>query len=198
MRVSGEYCYGVEARRGITASGRIVHMRRLSVVVIAGLLLVGLVAAPAAADRNIENGNIPHYSFVYAFGIFVEQPEVRELPTGDWAEFGGGWGTATEELRQQFVDTVIVEITRDGVPQDFDTVFFINEYDDPAVAFRVLIQPGRAKVPQDWLMTWEFTEEHDDGLGSVVPAGEFWEMPRTIVWTPRGQFPSGLYDPSDF
>ena len=50
-------------------------MRRLNIAVLAGLLLVGLVAAPAAADRTVENGNFPHYSFVYA-----GDPEDMELP----------------------------------------------------------------------------------------------------------------------
>ena len=34
-------------------------MRRLSISMLAGLLMVGLVAAPAAADRDYENGTFP-------------------------------------------------------------------------------------------------------------------------------------------
>ena len=57
-------------------------MRRLSISVLTALLLVGLVAARAAADRDIENGNFPHYSFVWGFGELVGFPEVFEVPTG--------------------------------------------------------------------------------------------------------------------
>jgi hypothetical protein len=165
------------------------------------VVLVGLVAAPASADRDVHNGNIPHYSFVYASGSFVGQPLVRELPTGDWAEFGGGWGTVTEDQWAQFLEAVIVEIERDGVPHDFSTELFTNEgeFFEFAAGFTVLIEPGAAKTSEDWLMRWTFTEDHDDGSGDPpIPAGTVWEMPRTIVWTPRGQFPSGDYPPSDF
>jgi hypothetical protein len=176
-------------------------MRRLSIAVLAGVLLAGLVAAPAAADRDVDNGNIPHYSFVWAAGTFLGAPLVRELPTGDWAEFGNGWGTVTEAQRAHFLETVKVEIERDGVLQDFSTSLFTEEGAEfPfGVTFTVLIKPGAANTVQDWMMRWTFTEDHDDGSGfDPIPAGTVAEMPRTIVWTPRGQFPSGDYPPSDF
>jgi hypothetical protein len=46
-------------------------------------------------------------------------------------------------------------------------------------------------------MTWTFTEDHFDGWGTV-PAGTIAEARRTIVWTPRGQLPSGDYPRSEF
>lgn len=173
-------------------------MRRLSISMVAGLLLVGMVAAPAAADRDYENGNFPHYSFVFAFGEFVGQPEVRELPTGEWAEFGAGWGTVTEEQRDHFLETAIVEIERDGVPQDFETFLWFNE-GGPfpyGASFLALTEPGKAKTPQEWTYRVTFTEDHFDGV-YTIPEGTVDEVSRIIVWTPRGQFPSGDYPPSD-
>jgi hypothetical protein len=166
-------------------------MRRLSISVLAALLLVGLVAAPAAADRDYENGNFPHYSFVFAFGVFFGEPDPLELPTGEWAEFGAGWGTVTADQRQHFLDTAIVEIERDGVPQDYGTYPWFN--DDPeaefpyGVSFLALTEPGKANTPQVWTYRTTFTEEHFDGE-VTIPEGTIIEVSRTIVWVPRGQF----------
>lgn len=172
-------------------------MRRRTISILAGLLLVSLAATPAVADRDIDNGNFPHYSFAYWFGIYYEQPLVREVPTGEWVELGAGWGTMTEEQRDHFLETVIVEIERDGVLQDFTPTLRIGDEGVFGIRFDLLIEPGAANSPQEWLMTWTFTEDHFDGW-DTIPAGTVWEMPRTIVWTPRGQFPSGDYPPSEF
>jgi hypothetical protein len=173
-------------------------MRRRTIPILAALLLVGLVATPAAADRDFDNGNIPHYSWVWAAGALVGQPEVRELPTGDWAEFGSGWGTVTEAQRDHFVATVIVEIGRDGVLQKVEPALFELGGDFPVRAFyTVLIEPGAAKTAQEWTYRMTFTEDHFDGEDWYL-AGTVVEFNRTIVWTPRGQFPSGDYPPSDF
>lgn len=111
---------------------------------------------------------------------------MRELPTGEWAEFGSGWATVTEEQRDHFLATVVIEIECDGVLQDVSPFLVFNEGNDfPFVArFTVLTEPGRANVAQDWMMRWTFTEDHFDG-DFTVPAGTVWENPRTIVWTDR-------------
>lgn len=175
-------------------------MRRLIISILAGLLLAGLAAAPAAAERPFEKGNVPHESWVDPFGTFWGAPEVRELPTGEWADFGAGWGTVTEEQRDQFLDTVIVDVERDGVPQNVTPLLFFA--DDAALfvaTFHVLVEPGAVEKSQEWTMRWTFTEDHDDGSGlPPILAGSVFEGTRTIVWTPRGQFPSGDYPPSDF
>ena len=155
-------------------------MRRLSTSILAGLLLVGLVAAPAAADRTVENGNFPHYSFVYA-----GDPEVMELPTGEWAEFGAGWGTMTEAQRDDFVASTVVEIECDGVSQDvslflpFDTLAYHS----------TLLEPGKAHSSQDCSIRATFIKDHWDGF-DLYPKDTVLESTRTIVWIPRGQFPS--------
>lgn len=174
-------------------------MRRLSIAVLAGVLLAGLVAAPAAADRDVEHGNIPHYSFTWAFAFAAGfQPEVREVPTGEWIEFGGGWATWTEAQRDHFLETAIVEIGHDGVFQEVSPILREVDGDFPFRAFYgVLIEPGRAKTPQEWTMRFTFTEDHFDGE-DWIPAGTVDEGTRIIVWTPRGQFPSGDYLPSFF
>lgn len=172
-------------------------MKRLSTTVVAGLLLVGLVAAPAAADRSIESGQLPHFTFASFFGAeFEGQSEVVQVPTGEWVFMANGWGTVTEAQRDDFLATVIVEVELDGVSQPFDTVLFEN--DEPGalfpyiVGFEVLLNPGRVSVPEQWTLRWTFTEDHFDGL-DWFPAGTVFEGRRTIVWTQRGLFPSADY-----
>ena len=155
-------------------------MRRLNIAVLAGLLLVGLVAAPAAADRTVENGNFPHYSFVYA-----GDPEDMELPTGEWAEFGAGWGTMTEAQRDDFVASTVVEIECDGVARyvsvflPFDTLAFHS----------TLLKPGKAHSSQECTIRATFIKDHFDGWDWYLEDTVL-ESTRTIVWIPRGQFPS--------
>lgn len=74
--VAGEYHLGVAACRGNTTSGRIVHMRRLSIGVIAGLLLVGLIVAPASAKQPLW-GDLDHEN------VGCETPDER------WITFAG-------------------------------------------------------------------------------------------------------------
>ena len=161
-------------------------MRRLSIMVLAGVLLVGLLAAPAAADRDPETGNLPHWSFVWLCGAEFGEPEVAEVPTGEWLDLGSGWGTATEAQRTQFLEAAIVEIERDGVPQEYTTSLF--DFGDFFLArFVVFTEPGRAKVGQHWTLRPTFTEDHFDGQ-DIYTEGTVLECNRTVIWTPRGHF----------
>ncbi len=162
-------------------------MRRLSIAVLAGVLLVGLVAAPATADRDIGKGNLPHFTSVWLLGQLVGEPEVVEVPTGEWVRLGTGWFTATEAQRDDFVGKAIVEIECDGVPQEATLVFADFPGEGYLVAYQVLTEPGRAKVGQDWTVRVSLTEPHFDGW-DWYPAGVVDEGNRTVVWIPRGQF----------
>ena len=64
---------------------------------LAGVLLAGLVAAPAAADRDIDTGNIPHYSAVRAYEAFVGQPEISP-ETIPWGSPASGRTRSLHEL----------------------------------------------------------------------------------------------------
>ncbi len=167
-------------------------MKRLATPILAGLLLVGLVAQPALAERTPDTGNFPHYSRVFFPGAAFGQSEVVQVPTGEWVRLTDGWGTATVEQLEQFLATVIVEVELDGVPQPVTPV--VNrDPEGPSVSFPYLLNPSAANVAQEWRMRWTFTEDHDDGYGAVIPAGTVFDDSRTIVWTPRGRFPSAAY-----
>ncbi len=104
----------------------------------------------------------------------------------------------TPEQRDHFADTVIVEAIHDGVAHRLSPTFLEVDDDFPYRAFYgYLIKPGKAKTPQVWTLRFTFTEDHYDGE-YTTPAGTVDEGSRTIVWTPRGQFPSGDYEPSPF
>lgn len=169
-------------------------MKRLTISVVGGLVLAALIAPPVGAARPVDTGALPHSSFVAFFGVEFGQSEVVQVPTGDWVTLNGGWGTATAAQRQHFEDTVIVRIWRNGVPQPVTAVqlFFEGEETPYIVTFPTLIKPGRTNVAEQWTVQWEFTEDHYDGIG-VTPAGTVFEGSRTIVWTPRGRFPSSAY-----
>ena len=158
--------------------------------------------SPSFAPRLLSQaaGNLPPESWVDPFGTFWGAPDARELPTGEWADFAAGWGTVTEQQRDHFLDTVIVEVECDGVPQNVTPLLFFA--DDAALfvaTFHVLVEPGAVEKSQEWTMRWTFTEDHDDGSGlPPIPADTVFEGTRTIVWTLGGQFPSGDYPPSDF
>ena len=165
----------------------------VAAVLFACLLLAGVagVSAPAAsADPTVEHAPTVHNSRINFFD-FLGQGEVVQVPTGEWIELHMGWGTLTEAQRDHFVETVIVEIERDGVPQSFTPREGVDG-EDWFVTYDLSVNPGRPNTPETWVMRWTFTEDHFDGFG-VTPAGTIYEGRRTIVWTPRGRFPSSEY-----
>ena len=178
------------------ANGKNVDMRRITIVLLAGLLVVGLVAAPAAADRDPYTGNFPHGSWVGLQAELFGEPDVRELPTGEWARLFLGWEDATAPQREHFRDTVIVEFYRDGVLQSNIGMDLVDDEGSYRVFFDLAEPPGAANSEQVWMVRMTFTEDHWDGV-SWTEAGVY-EDDRTIVWTPRGQFPSGDYPPSNW
>jgi len=178
------------------ANGGSVDMRRIVIAALVSLLMVGLIAAPAAADRA-DQGRFPHEQAVATYGEIFGQPDVRELATGDWAAvIPCRWGTATEEQRDDFFESVTVELYVDGVLQDGLVVWFFPAPTPYVVYFKEL-PPGAANKPVVVTSVVTFTKDHFDGW-DWYPAGTVFEDDRTIVWTPRGQFPSGDYPPSDF
>jgi hypothetical protein len=166
-------------------------MRRLATSFLAAALLVGLVAQPATARRPFGTGNIPHFTFVFFSGADFGQSEVVQVPTGEWVRLGGGWSTMTLEQLDHFLATVVVEIERDGAAQEVAPVV-IPDPEFPFAFFPMTVEPGPADTPEVWTSTWTFTEDHFDGF-EVTPAGTVMEWSRTVVWTPRGTFPSDAY-----
>jgi len=174
-------------------------MQRRTIPILAALLLVGLVATPAAADRDPFTANFPHGSYALVTGELFGQPDVRELPTGEWAIVGAaGWGTMTAAQRDHFLETAVVEVYLDGVPQSNIGLYLLEGGQAPyEVWFGRAEPPGAANSEQVWMTRVTFTEDHFDGW-DIYPAGTVFEDDRTIHWTPRGQFPSGDYPPSEF
>jgi hypothetical protein len=175
-------------------------MRRRLLIILTGLVLIGSIAAPASAERTWELGNFPHKTWVHPCAPFCPA-EVKELPTGEWADIGNAWATKTEAQRDHFVETVIVEIEGDGVVYgDISPYLFVRDtgFGDAFWAARaVLVHPGVPNETQYWTIRYTFTEDHFDGW-DMYTAGTVLEQYRIVVWTPRGDFPSGDYPISDY
>lgn len=170
-------------------------MRRLATSFLAAALLVGLVAQPATAKRPLDGldpkGATPQFSFIVWPGAEFGQSETVQVPTGEWVRVGNGWSTMTAEQLDQFLETVVVEIERDGEAQGVNPVLGAIPGINAAI-FTVLVEPGPTYRPVEWTLRWTFTEDHFDGY-ATTPAGTVFEDSRTIVWTPRGTFPSDAY-----
>jgi hypothetical protein len=153
------------------------------------VLLVGLAVPVASAAPDAHTTQVG----------FLPGEEVVQVPTGEHVRIVGGWATFTEEQREHFMATVIVSIHRDGLSQQIAAplLFVIDAVpglhpDLYVVEYSVEVKPGKPNDPQVWTLTFEFTEDHSDGV-ITVPASEVLTANRALVWTPRGHFPSADY-----
>lgn len=173
--------------------------RRLAVLIVAVLALAGLAAQPASAaegGKHSSKGNTTEISFL---GALHGHSEVVQVPTGEKVILSGGWATLTAEQRDQFVETAIVEVERNGVAQPFETGLRTDvsapnvpggllSYSD----WSVTAHPQSPNEPEVWTLRITLTADHFDG-SDLLPAGTVLQASRTIVWTQRGHFPSADY-----
>ena len=155
-------------------------MRRLSIAVIAGLLVAGLVAAPAAADRDFDKGNFPHgITFV---NPYFDGPEA-EVATGEWVGIWTAWGTATVDQTNEFLAVATVEIICDGAARN------VSQWSPvpTIVVSEALVEPMPAGRTTECTSVTTFNDDHFDGSDLYV-AGTVLEDTVTITAIPRGQF----------
>ncbi|MBW2258663.1 MAG: hypothetical protein JRI25_29300 [Deltaproteobacteria bacterium] len=193
--------------------------RRLGFVVAASLAM-WFAASPAQAGRNqirdvdgdlIGPGAFPHLTDWMVFhGFWWGYPQTCEFPTGEWTEWHISWATNTEEQLQDWVDKAIVEVEVDGKPVDFFRETWAEDW-----AFGeayLLLQAPLSVGDHTVLLRWTLEEPHFDGWGwnccdkplgccsEGDPSCEYsdpacvWEYGRDLVITPRGDYPSGLYE----
>lgn len=174
---------------------------RLAVALVAVLLLVGL-SAPTAEAKQGDGAPGPHVTEIRFLGALLGgQSEIVQVPTGEWVTIGVTKAASTAEERDEFMSTVIVEVERNGAPAEFSTVLRTDVPDETLpggqfsdVTYNAVAKPGPARRPEVWTVRWTLTEDTVvfDTL-PPFPAGSVLEASRTIVWTPRGQFPSDAY-----
>lgn len=157
-------------------------MRRLSTAVIAGLLLVGLIAAPAAADRDFSHGNFPHD--ITWINPHFDGPKA-DVVTGGWVGIWGAWMTATSEQMDEFLTVATFEIFCDGAARN---VSHWSPLPDEAIEiFEALVEPMPAGRTTECSTVITFTDDHYDGW-DLIPEGTVLEDTVTITAVPRGQF----------
>lgn len=175
---------------------------RLAVALVAVLLFVGLSAQAAEAKKGDGGAPGPHVTEIRFLGALEgDQSEIVQVPTGEWVTIGQAWKETTAEKLDHFMSTVIVEVERNGVPHDFSTDIRTDVPDEDwpggqssEVSYGVVVKPGPPHRPEVWTMRWTLTEDRVLFAGfPPFPAGSVLEASRTIVRTPRGQFPSDAY-----
>lgn len=172
-------------------------MRNLKVSIVVGVLMGLVWVAPATADPKLypePNANMSRVtSFCPEFCVPGEQNTVQ-LPTGEWVNYHTGWSALTPEDLDFVLTTLDFEVYRDGVRQPnveaHNRGLCAAPVCDPVVDLYIgdwdfAISPGRPNVPVELTVRQVVNENTPEFEGLVV--GEF---TRTIVWTPRGRFPS--------
>lgn len=193
--------------------------------ILLGAAAMLVLVAPADAMRPFGEGALPHLLRISLAGEVFGLP-TREIPGGSWfLGIATGWEAATDAQLQDFVAHADVSATLDGQPLPLTLAYGVDDvpFCDPSDPTCLVVCPDGTAVPfcddpagcsypfvhlvalhapldagahrstarlqttapiYDGFCTWGVSDVSSDGG-------------RDIVVTPRGQFPSGLYPPTD-
>ena len=169
-------------------------MKRYQIAVVAAALAgVFVFPATALAEKPVPTeptGNMSRVTSFCADVCFDLEERVVQVPTGEQILYHTGWAEDTEEALDHFLFNVDFEVYRNGVlqPSFEPQPLSVPSEDSWGANFDFIIETGRPNVPEEWRVRFVVNENDPDFEGFVI--GEF---TRTIVWTPRGRFPSADY-----
>jgi hypothetical protein len=154
-----------------------------------------MIATPAVAKTPPTNepyeptGNMSRVSSPCADVCFDLEERVIQVPTGEWIYYHIGWHEQTEEFFDRWLQNVDILFYRNGVIQPAFEPQVIGDIGDGFVVnYDFLIRPERPNQPSEWTVQAVINENDPPLEGYVI-----FEFTRTIVWTPRGGFPSADY-----